>query len=183
MVSNSAPATHRIRLSQFSGKGYDKGRSKFAQALWFATQNLVFGAWWLPPRARPPLLRLFGATIGKNVFIRHRVRVLWPWKLAIGDESWIGEGAWLLNLERIDIGRDVCISQEAFLCTGSHRFSDTNFDYDNAPITVGDGTWIATQALLLRGVTVGRDCLVGARAIVHESLADGSRVMMSEPND
>jgi len=124
-------------LRSFTGRGYDKGRPVAVQAAWFAVQNLVFAKWWFPARWRPVVLRAFGATIGERVFVRHRVRVLWPWKLTIGDDSWIGEDAWLLDLEPITIGADVCVSQGAFLCTGSHDAGDAAFEYGNAPITVG----------------------------------------------
>ena len=107
-------------LRTFTGAGYDKGRPVAVQALWFATMNLVFMKWWFPARLRPGLLRAFGATVGERVFIRHRVRVLWPWKLTIGDDCWIGEDAWLLNLEPITLEHDVCLSQGALLRTGSH---------------------------------------------------------------
>src|SRR5690242_21872098 len=93
----AAPAAHQ--LAAFTGHGYDKGRSKAWQAAWFVTQSLVFGAWWCPMQVRIRLLRLFGAKIGAGVRIRHHVRVLWPWKLQIGDDSWIGEGVWVLNPE------------------------------------------------------------------------------------
>jgi putative colanic acid biosynthesis acetyltransferase WcaF len=141
-------------LRSFTGAGYDKGRSVLWQAAWFAMLNLVFMKWWLPPRLRPPLLRLFGASVGERVLIRHRVRVQWPWKLTIGDDCWIGEGAWLLNLEPITLANDVCVSQEAFLCTGSHRHDDPAFEFDNAPITVGRGAWITARSTVHRGVDV-----------------------------
>jgi len=131
--------------------------------------NLVFTKWWCPKRLRVVLLRLFGSAVGNSVVIRHRVRVLWPWKLTIGDHSWIGEGAWLLNLEPISIGRNVCISQEVLLCTGSHDRTDRRFRYDNGPIRICDDSWIATQALVLRGVTIGQNSVVGARAVVSRS--------------
>jgi putative colanic acid biosynthesis acetyltransferase WcaF len=142
------------RLADFTRAGYDKGRGKLWQAAWFAVMNLVFMAWWCPVRLRPVILRAFGATIGRQVFIRHRVRVLWPWKLTIGDNCWIGEGVWLLNLEPITIDHDVCISQEALLCTGSHAHRDPAFEYDNGPIHVGAGAWIATRATVLRRAVV-----------------------------
>ncbi len=164
------------RLKNFTLAGYDKGRNAMWQALWFATQNLVFGAWWFPRRWRPALLRLFGATVGANVTIRHNVRVLWPWKLSVGSDTWIGEGSWLLNLEPIRLGSDVCVSQDAFLCTGSHRHDSPDFRYDNAPITVEDGAWIAADALVLRGVTVGQGGFVGARAIVARDVLAGETV-------
>lgn len=157
-------------LSAFTLAGYDKGRGKVSQALWVATMSLVFRPWYCPARFRCTLLRWFGADVGSHVLIRHGVRVLWPWKLTIGDNSWIGEGAWLLNLEPITIGTDVCISQEALLCTGSHDFKAADFRYRNAPIVVGDGAWIATRAVVLPGVTVGECAVVSAGTILSKDL-------------
>jgi putative colanic acid biosynthesis acetyltransferase WcaF len=156
------------RLSTFTGAGYDKGRSKLWQAAWFATMNLVFMKWWLPPRFRPAILRAFGAQVGERVLIRHRVRVLWPWKLSIGDDCWVGEGVWLLNLEPITIEHDVCLSQEAFLCTGSHRHRDPAFEFDNAPIIIGHGAWVAARATVLRGTTIHPGAVV-AGGVVHRN--------------
>ena len=164
------------RLGAFTLTGYDKGRGIVWQAAWFATQNLMFGTWWFPRRFRPALLRAFGATVGRNVTIRHRVRVLWPWKLTIGDDAWIGEDAWLLNLEPITIGSDVCVSQGVFLCTGSHDRRSPDFRYDNGPITVDDGVWLAAQSLVLRGVTVGTGSVIGARAVATKDVPPGSTV-------
>jgi putative colanic acid biosynthesis acetyltransferase WcaF len=161
-------------LAEFKGTGYDKGRSNIVQAVWFAIQNLVFAKWWLPQALRPILLRLFGAEIGQNVFIRHRVRVLWPWKLTIGNNCWIGEDAWVLNLEPIWIGDDVCVSQGAFLCTGSHDMNSPSFEYDNGPITIGDGVWLGAQAMVLRGVTIGPGSVIAARARVSSDVSPNS---------
>jgi hypothetical protein len=86
------PARPRA-LRDFTGSGYDKGRGGLGQAMWFATMNLVFMKWWFPARLRPALLRAFGATVRERVLIRHRVRVLRPWKLTIGDDCWNDEDA------------------------------------------------------------------------------------------
>jgi putative colanic acid biosynthesis acetyltransferase WcaF len=180
--------TVRRDLSAFTLAGYDKGRGRAVQALWFVAMNTVFMAWWCPARLRVALLRAFGATIGDGVLIRHRVRVLWPWKLTVGDRSWIGEGAFLLNLEPITIGTDVCVSQEAMLCTGGHDHRAVEFGYRNAPIHVGDGAWIATRATVLAGVTVGRHAVLGAGAVLARDLpeltlrrADGLTRQLPEP--
>ncbi|WP_418960267.1 WcaF family extracellular polysaccharide biosynthesis acetyltransferase [Streptomyces tritici] len=159
-------------LPAFTLAGYDKGRSKLIQALWFAVMNTLFMAWFCPARLRVALLRAFGATIGEGVLIRHRVRVLWPWKLTVGDHTWIGEGAWLLNLEPVTLGAHVCVSQEALLCTGSHDHRAADFRYRNAPITVEDGAWIAARATVLAGVTVGRHAVVAAGTTLHRDLPE-----------
>jgi putative colanic acid biosynthesis acetyltransferase WcaF len=169
-------------LAKFSGVNYDKGRSFWHQALWFCAMNLVFSAWWCPSSFRVALLRAFGARVGHGVLVRHRVRVLWPWKLEIGNNTWVGEGAWLLNLEPIRIGSNVCISQEAFLCTGSHDMRSPTFEYDNGPISVESGAWIGARATVLRGVTIGSGATIAACARVSRNVAPGA-IYSSQPHD
>ncbi|MFE5819637.1 putative colanic acid biosynthesis acetyltransferase [Streptomyces sp. NPDC056479] len=171
MADIAAPTAVGRSLRGFTGAGYDKGRPLLVQAAWYAVLNLVFVKWWFPARWRPVLLRAFGARIGRRVLIRHRVRVHWPWRLEVGDDVWIGEGAWLLNLERITIGSDVCVSQDALLCTGSHQRRTRTFEFDNGPIHLRPGAWIAARAVVLRGVTVGHGAVVGAAAVAHRDIA------------
>lgn len=139
--------------------------------------------WWCPASLRVRILRMFGAQIGSNVLIRHRVRVHWPWKLEIGDNSWVGEGAWLLNLEPISIGRNVCISQEALICTGSHERNSLAFEFDNAPVVIEDAAWIATRVIVLRGVTIGAGATVGANVTVAKDVAIGALVTSNPPTE
>jgi putative colanic acid biosynthesis acetyltransferase WcaF len=175
-----APGGQPRSLRGFSGAGYDRGRGALWQIAWFTCQNLLFFRWWCPKAWRPRLLRWFGAQVGDGVFVRHRVRVLWPWKLTIGDDCWIGEDVWLLNLEPIAIGNDVCLSQGAFLCTGSHDRRSPTFEYDNGPITVGNGSWIAAQALVLRGVRIGPGAVIGARSVVTRDVPANVTVRAAE---
>lgn len=163
-------------LSGFTGAGYDIGRGKLTQALWLFMSGTVFMRWWCPAKVRVKILRAFGATVGDGVLVRHRVRVHWPWKLVVGANSWIGEGAWLLNLEPIRIGKNVCISQEAFVCTGSHdRFSPT-FEFDNGPIVIENCAWIGARSTILRGVTIGSNATVGANSLVLKDVPRGTTV-------
>ncbi|GGO80102.1 DapH/DapD/GlmU-related protein [Wenjunlia tyrosinilytica] len=161
-------------LRGFTGAGYDKGRGIAVQAAWFAALNLLFVKWWFPARWRPALLRAFGAAVGQRVLIRHRVRVQWPWKLEVGDDVWIGEDSWLINLEPITIGSDVCVSQGAMLCTGSHQRRSPTFEFDNGPIRLEPGSWVAARAVVLRGVTVGEGAVVGAGAVAHQDVKAGA---------
>ena len=164
-------------LSRFTGAGYDVGRGVTWRIAWLLVSGTAFMRWWMPARTRVAILRAFGATIGEGVLIRHRVRIHWPWKLTVGDDSWIGEGAWLLNLEPISIGRSVCISQEALVCTGSHDRRSPTFEFDNAPITIEDGCWIATRTTILRGVTVGSRSTIAAGAVVAHDIQPDSMVV------
>ncbi len=157
--------------------GYDKGRSFVHQVLWQAVSGLVFVRWWCPPGLRVRILRAFGAEIGEGVYIKPRVRIHWPWRLSVGDHSWIGEEAWILNLVPISIGAQSIISQGVLLCSGSHDRHSPTFELDNAPVTIGDGTWIAARAMVLRGVTVGDNVIVGAGSLVTTDVPDGEIVL------
>jgi putative colanic acid biosynthesis acetyltransferase WcaF len=177
-VSNLSSGSGEVRdLALFTTAGYDKGRPVWIQAAWFATMNLIFMKWWCPATLRPKILRAFGANIAHGVFIRHRVRVLWPWKLTIDQNCWIGEGAWLLNLEPITIDRDVCISQDALICTGGHDPRAVDFAYRNSPISLGTGSWIGARAIVLPGVSIGSGAVVGAGAVVAHDVPQGATIL------
>ena len=165
----------RWDLSQCSG--YDKGRGFAHQVLWQLVSGLVFVRWWCPPGVRVRILRWFGAEIGEGVYIKPRVRIHWPWRLKVGDHSWIGEDAWILNLVDITIGSQVVISQSALLCSGSHDMNSPSFELDNAPIVIESGAWVAARATVLRGVTVGANAVVGATALVVKDVPAGQIVL------
>jgi len=166
----------RRRLALFTGRGYDKGRGLAWCGAWVVVGQPITRSVLCPARARVWILRAFGAEIDRGAHIRHDVTIHWPWKLSVGRDSWIGAGAWLLNLEPITIGSDVCVSQWALLCTGSHHSDDPAFEFDNSPISVQDGAWIAARSTILRGVTVGEGAVIGAGAVVARDVPPGAKV-------
>jgi putative colanic acid biosynthesis acetyltransferase WcaF len=173
---NEATSRSGWRLADFTGAGYDKGRPRVIQALWLASSDIIM-QWWFPGKARVAVLRAFGAQIGDGVLIRHRVRIHWPWKLSVGSDSWIGEGTWILNLEPVSIGSNVCVSQDVLLCTGSHDRRSPSFEFDNGPIVIEDGVWVAARATVLRGVSIGAGAVVGAAALITRDVATGSTAL------
>jgi putative colanic acid biosynthesis acetyltransferase WcaF len=144
-----------------------RGRSAIVVQLWWIVQALLFRtspqfmyAW------RNWLLRLFGADIGRDVLIRPTVRVVYPWKLTIADNSWVGDFVELYSLERIRVGRNAVISQHTYLCTGSHDYRSVAFDITAKPITIQDEAWLAAAVFVHPGVTIGRGAVVSARSVV-----------------
>lgn len=173
----SIPRGQRFSLGDFTGDNYSKGRSWPVQLLWMAVSRYITMQWWCPNTLRIAVLRAFGAQIGTGTLIRHDVRIHWPWKLEIGEHTWIGESTWILNLEPVAIGSNTCVSQSVLLCTGSHdRFSAT-FEFDNGPITVGDAVWIAARATILRGVHIAHGATVGATALVTGDVPEGATIL------
>lgn len=154
-------------LSAFRLPDGFRGRNALICQLWWIVQDTIFR--WSPQSAygfRRWLLTLFGAKIGKKVIIRPTVRVTYPWKLTIGDYSWIGDDAHLYTLGEIVIGAHACVSQNTYLCTGSHDPAKIDFPIYAKPVVVCDQAWVAAGAFIMPGVTIGKGAMVGARSLV-----------------
>jgi putative colanic acid biosynthesis acetyltransferase WcaF len=145
--------------------------------IWFAFQHLIFKSALLPSSLRPLFLKIFGASIGRRVFIRRGVKVHFPWNLEIGDDCWIGEEVWFINHEKIRIGSNVCISQSSTICSGGHDYRSASLEYAHKPIEIKDGAWLCLDAKVLPGVTIGECSVVSAGEIVRKSLPDYSMLV------
>ena len=115
-------------------------------------------------------LILFGAKIGKRVLIRPGVRVTYPWNLTIGDYVWIGDNTTLYSVAEISIGSHSVISQEAYLCAGTHDYQDVSFRFVSAPIRIAEECWIAARAFIGPGVEIGHASVIGAGSVVMKSV-------------
>ena len=156
-----------MRLSEFSSNGFDRGAPRWKEALWQVIKCLLFlSPWPFPSRLRCSLLRAFGATVGRGVVIRSRVNIWFPWRLVVGDDVWLGEEVFILNLAQVTIEDNCCISQRAFLCTGSHEFRRDDFALITKPIAVRSSSWIAAQAFVGPGVEIGTGGIVSAGSVV-----------------
>jgi putative colanic acid biosynthesis acetyltransferase WcaF len=116
------------------------------------------------------LLRSLGAKIGRDVHIYGSATIYFPWELEAGDESAIGEHAFIYNLGRVTIGPRATISHRAHLCAGTHDYTKSNFPLLRPPIVVGEQVWICADAFIGPGVTVGEGAIVGAGAVVMKDV-------------
>ena len=151
--------------------GLSRGRQPLVEYLWYFCKMVFFlGAFPWPCRVKVWLLRIFGATIGVGVVIKPRVNIHMPWKLVIGNHTWIGEEVFILNYEPVMIGAHCCISQRAFLCTGNHDYKDTKFSYRNRPIVVEDGAWVGAQVFVAPGVVIHKEAVASVGSVVVRDL-------------
>jgi putative colanic acid biosynthesis acetyltransferase WcaF len=112
------------------------------------------------------VLRAFGASIGRNVIIKPGVKIKYPWRLTIGDSAWIGERAWLDNMEDVEVGPHAVISQGAYVCTGNHDWGDPGMGLVPAPVGIGHGAWVAAFARVGPGVRVASNSVVALGAVL-----------------
>lgn len=168
-----------MRLDRFSNPGFERGRGPLVEFLWVILSGLLFSSW-IPGTAwRVGLLRLFGARIGRGVVIKPRVRVKFPWKLEVGDYSWIGESVWIDNLAPVNVGSHCCISQGAFLCTGNHRWDKEGFDLVTKPIVIEDCCWIAASVAVAPGSHLSKGVVL-TMGLQASGDYDGDRVYAAD---
>ena len=159
------------KLNTFQLPKNFRGRNPIIVQFWWLIQGTLFR---MSPQFmygfRRFLLRLFGAKIGKKVIIRPSVKITYPWKLSIGDYSWIGDQVDLYTLGNIIIGKNVVISQKSYLCTGSHDYLKEDFSIFQKPIIIQDQVWVASDVFIAQGITIGEGSIVAARSSVFKDI-------------
>jgi putative colanic acid biosynthesis acetyltransferase WcaF len=116
------------------------------------------------------LLRCFGANIGRSVHVYSSAIIYFPWNLEAGDESAIGEHAFIYNLGRVTLGPRVTISHRAHLCAGTHDHTRREFPLLRPPIVIGSDAWICSDAFVGPGVRIGEGAVVAARAVAMKDV-------------
>ncbi|MHA4843855.1 WcaF family extracellular polysaccharide biosynthesis acetyltransferase [Flavitalea antarctica] len=147
------------------------GASRSQQILWYFF-NVLFFINPLNPSSglKKFILKLFGAKIGRGVVIKPGVNIKYPWKLFIGDYSWIGEKVWIDNLANVVIGRSVCISQGAMLLTGNHNYAAKEFDLMVLAISIEDGVWLGAKSVVCPGITCKSHSVLSVQSVATKNL-------------
>tara|TARA_B100000678_G_scaffold222385_1_gene189926 strand:- start:4941 stop:5534 length:594 start_codon:yes stop_codon:yes gene_type:complete len=89
--------------------------------------------------------------------------------LRIGKFTFLGRVDLALH-DKIHIGEKVCINDGVIILTASHDLNDPLWRHKKSPIVIEDFAWIATNAIILPGVTIGKGAVVGAGAIVSKNV-------------
>ena len=92
------------------------------------------------------------------------------------DRACIGDRANLYALGQIVLQPGALVAQEAYLCGGTHDWSDDSWPLITAPIEIGERAFVGARAFVLPGVTIGARALVGAMAVVTRDVPAGLRV-------
>lgn len=133
---------------------------EFAWAALCAWTPKPFNAW------RLLVLRAFGCKMSGRPFVHGRARIKIPWNLILADRACLGERAEAYSLGVIEIGARATVAQEAYLCAGTHDFSDPALPLVTMKVTIGEDSFIGARAFVLPGVTVGPGSVVGAASVV-----------------
>lgn len=162
-----------IDLSAAPGSGESWAAPAWKVYAWGLVELLLVScSWQVSSRLRRAVLVAFGARIGDGVILRPRLRVRFPWKLTIGDRSWIGEDVWLHNQDQLTIGADAVVSQGTFVTTGSHAHR-RDMALITKPVVIHDGAWVTARCIVLGGSRIGVSALVTPGTVVNGDVPDG----------
>jgi putative colanic acid biosynthesis acetyltransferase WcaF len=159
-----------VNEDTFKGASFSL-RNRIGRVVWDVVYILFFR---LSPkplhRWRSFLLRIFSAQVGVGVHVYPKVKIWAPWNLVLGDECGIANGAILYSQGKITIGKRVVISQGAHLVAGTHDYTKTGFPLITMPIIIKDHVWVAAEAFVHPGITIGEGSVIGARSVVTKDM-------------
>jgi maltose O-acetyltransferase len=141
----------------------------------------------LPPltggRLRRSILRLGGLRIGDRTVFAGGVRIAggrYPAdRLSIGVDCMINDGCRFDTSAAITIGDDVYLGHDVAVITSTHEVGTANRRAHvsiSEPITIGDGSWVGTRAVILPGASIGLGCVVAAGAVVTKPVPANTMV-------
>lgn len=144
---------------------------KFYRLVWSVLSVVLFKPFTLPVfnKWRIFILRVFGANIGEGCVVYSSAYIPFPRNLEMGQKSAVGPQV-KLHMGRTVIGNKVTISQRAYLCSATHDISSINTPFQAGIIIVKDFAWVAAEAFIMTGVTIGEGAIVGARAAVFKNV-------------
>lgn len=105
------------------------------------------------------------SVIGRNIELNGKASLL-----SMGRECVIGSDVHLALHDEIRLGDYVVINANCILLTASHDIESPVWKQVHAPIIVEDFAWIATNSIILPGVTIGYAAVVGAGAVVTKDV-------------
>ena len=120
-----------------------------------------------------------GVFLGDNVIVKEGARIC-PTnpnaRISIGDWTTVGHNTFMFATVKISIGSNCLIAPFCYFVDANHGIKREQLIRDQkmsaAKITVGDDVWIGTNAIILKGVTIGNGAVIGAGSIVSQDVSE-----------
>ena len=133
----------------------------------------------LPPKERsriPALLKELLGKTGDSMWVEPPFHCDYGWNIEVGENFFANDNLTILDVGKVTIGKNVMIAPNVSIYTAGHPVHpdsrNSGYEY-GIPITIGDNVWIGGSVVILPGVTIGSNTVVGAGAVVTHDLPAG----------
>ncbi len=116
--------------------------------------------------------KLSGIEIGKGSVIHMWASFFEPGGVVIGDDTIVGDHAFLDGRAELKIGSHVDIASQVLIYNSEHDLTKEDFSAIAAPVEIGDYVFIGPRAIILPGVKIGKGAVVAAGAVVTKDVPD-----------
>ena len=125
---------------------------------------------------REEILRKVFADTGENCYIEPPLHANWGCNTHVGSSFYANFNLTLVDDADIYIGDNVMIAPNVVIATGTHpicpQLRAQVYQY-NLPVHIGNRVWIGAGALIMPGVTIGDDTVIGAGSVVTKDIPSG----------
>ncbi|OYX85614.1 MAG: hypothetical protein B7Y83_04145 [Flavobacteriales bacterium 32-34-25] len=129
---------------------------------------------------------LQGGTIllGENVCISRNSSLVATnsGSITIGDRVFMNQNCMISAKSKISIGDHCNFGPNVCVFDNDHRYDTVNgvsaSEYAIGEISIGSGTWIASNVVILRDTTIGKNCVIGAGCVIKGVVPDNTMVFM-----
>lgn len=119
--------------------------------------------------------------IGRNANVESGcdIQVHGSGTISIGDGTYMNRYCMLSAHDRIEIGCNCMFGPGVKVFDNNHKFSrdkGVSTELTHAPIVIGNNCWLASNVVILKGATIGNNCVIGAGCVISGNVPDSSIV-------
>lgn len=115
---------------------------------------------------------LAGVKIGKGSVIHMWANFFEPSGIIIGDDTIIGDHAFLDGRAPLVIGNHVDIASSVMIYNSEHDLESETFSARTQPVEVGDYVFVGPRVIILPGVKIGKGAVIAAGAVVAKDVPE-----------
>ena len=128
-------------------------------------------------KEREELIKKILGKTGENILIESSFQCDYGYNIFVGENFYMNHNGVILDAAKVEFGDNVFIAPNCGFYTAGHPIDveqrNKGLEYAK-PIKVGDNVWIGGNVVVLPGVTIGNNCVIGAGSIVVKNIPDNS---------
>lgn len=121
-------------------------------------------------------------TLGNNINLRNSCNMFVKneAQLSIGANVFFNNCCSINCLDKIEIGENTLFGENVKLYDHNHQYSSNGVEhqkFNTAPIKIGKNCWLGSNVIVLKGVNIGDNSIIGAGCIIHKDIPANSIII------